>query len=110
MVIFIDFEASSLSQSSWPIEAGIARIEPDGRIVAEARLIRPHADWPEDDWSAVSAHVHNIPRAALDAAEPAEAVARWLIYRIGRTTPVSDAPEFDQRWLDRLTATVGGAP
>lgn len=105
-LVFIDFEASSLSPESWPIEVGIAWIEQQG-VVVESKLIQPEPDWSLDDWSEESAAVHNIPFADLKTAEPAEDVACWLKEILGDNILVSDAPEFDQRWLDRLFATLG---
>lgn len=102
---FIDFEASSLSPQSWPIEVGIAWLD-GNRVVVESKLIKPDPSWPEGDWNPESEAVHNIPRSDLEDAEPAKDVAQWLqSVTIGRTL-VSDAPEFDQRWLDRLLSTV----
>ena len=50
--------------------------------------------------------MHNIPREALDEAPPAEAVARWAVPRLIGRTVVSDAPEFDLRWLRMLLSTT----
>ncbi|WP_298905093.1 exonuclease domain-containing protein [uncultured Aliiroseovarius sp.] len=103
--VFIDFEASSLSPQSWPIEVGIAWLD-GNRVVVESKLIKPDPSWPEGDWNPESEAVHNIPRSDLEDAEPAKDVAQWLrSITIGRTL-VSDAPEFDQRWLDRLLSTI----
>jgi hypothetical protein len=55
---FLDFEASSLSNRSHPIEIGCAWIE-DGRVVQYASLLRPHPTWAPD-WSAESAAVHRV--------------------------------------------------
>lgn len=63
--IFIDFEASSLSEQSWPIEVGLARLE-GKRVVIESKLIRPRPDWSEFDWNEKSAAVHGIPRSDLE--------------------------------------------
>ena len=108
-LIFIDFEASSLSSESWPIEVGIAQVK-DRRVVVESKLVRPHETWSLDDWSDESAAVHNIPFSELETAMPADEVAHCLIERVGDNILVSDCPEFDQRWLDRLLSTVNEAP
>ncbi len=104
--VFIDFEASSLSAESWPIEVGIAWLE-DKRVVIESKLIRPRPEWPEKDWNPVSEQVHGIPRADLDDAGSADDVAAWLLEVIAGRSLVSDAPEFDQRWLDYLLGGPG---
>lgn len=104
--VFIDFEASSLSSASWPIEVGVAWL--DGKkVIVESKLIRPRPEWPEDDWNPESEAVHNIPRSELDAADSADNVSAWLLETVAGRTLVSDAPEFDQRWLDRLLGKPG---
>lgn len=104
--VFIDFEASSLSPQSWPIEVGVAWL--DGkRVVYESKLIRPRAEWPEDDWNPESEEVHGIPRSELDGADAADEVAAWLLTIVDGRPLVSDAPEFDQRWCDRLLGKPG---
>lgn len=103
--VFIDFEASSLAPKSWPIEVGIAWVD-NGQVAADAKLIRPDPSWSVDDWHPESEAVHGIPRKALNAAEPADSVAMWLRDKLDGKLVVSDAPEFDQRWLDRLMKTA----
>lgn len=104
--VFIDFEASSLSPASWPIEVGLAWF--DGKkVVVQSRLIRPRPEWPEDDWNPASEKVHGIPRPDLEAAAFADDVATWLLASLAGRPLVSDAPEFDQRWLDQLLGRPG---
>ncbi|QPH55658.1 hypothetical protein [Pontivivens ytuae] len=107
MLLFIDFEASSLSDRSWPIEIGFAWIGVDEAVHSTGRLIRPDPSWDEADWSPASAAVHGIPRPALAIAMPAAEVADWAREMIGEAVLLSDAPTFDQRWLDRLLAAGG---
>lgn len=107
--IFIDFEASSLSSQSWPIEVGVAWLEAN-RVIVESKLIKPDPSWPENDWNPESEAVHGILRTDLDEAERAEDVAHWLrAITIGRTL-ASDAPNFDQRWFDKLMTTIEEPP
>lgn len=105
---FLDFEASSLSRRSYPIEIGCAWIEAD-RVVHIAELIRPDPSWPPD-WSAESAAVHGIGPEALAIAEPAVSVARRFAALLAGRTIVSDAPEFDGRWLGRLLELMPERP
>ncbi|SEA96354.1 exonuclease domain-containing protein [Rubrimonas cliftonensis] len=107
--VFLDFEASGLHRDSWPIEVGLAWIA-DGAIRVEASLIRPDPDWPIAAWSAESAAVHGIPLAELATAPPAGAVAGRFAALMSDALVLSDAPEFDQRWLDRLLATLPEPP
>jgi hypothetical protein len=101
-ILFLDFEASSLTPGSWPVEIGYAWIA-DGRVETRAMLIAPRADWSMDDWSEQSARIHGIPMAQILAGADADAVAAetdaFQHYDV-----VSDNPAWDQRWLDRLRA------
>ena len=106
MLVFVDLEASSLDPDGWPVEVGLARRE-GGHTLVGARLIRPEAGWPMSAWSPESAAVHNIPLAELRCADPAPAVARWVIEETAGRRLVSDAPAFDGRWLSRLLVTLG---
>ena len=101
---FLDFEASSLDAESWPVEIGIARVV-EGAVITESRLIRPHPGWNDEAWSESSAAIHGLSRARLDAeGDSAPDVAAWFKERnIG--IAVTDAPEFEKRWLVRLLAT-----
>ncbi len=105
--VFVDFEASSLSQRSWPIEVGLSWLE-GRRVIVESKLIRPRSEWPEDDWSAKSEAVHGIPRCDLNHAEAADDVVSWLRNVVRGRVLASDAPEFDQRWLNRLLGNSTG--
>ncbi len=55
----LDFEASSLSQKSWPIEIGLAWLD-GGEVQTWSTLIRPEQDWNLSDWAPQSAAVHGI--------------------------------------------------
>lgn len=105
---FIDFDASSPSAASWPIEVGVSWLE-CGEVIMCSKLIRPRPEWPEDDWSAESEGIHNISRPNLDNAESADDVAAWLLKTVEGRVLVSDAPSFDQHWLDRLLNQKGPA-
>lgn len=101
-VMFIDFEASGLADGSWPIEVGLSWIDKAGRAHSWASLICPAVAWSASLWADQSAAVHGIARADLDAAPTAAEVAREVMRRSEGMRLVSDAPEFDQRWLDML--------
>lgn len=106
--VFIDFEATSLFGGSYPLEIGCAWIT-DDVAVSIADLIRPDPGWPED-WSAESAAVHGIRREDLANAEPAASVARRYASLLAGRVVVSDAPEFDERWLGRLLKLLPDQP
>ena len=108
-MLFLDFEACALGPASWPIELGLAQVV--GRDVrVTSRLIRPHADWPLDAWSAESQAVHGLTLTELERASHAAEVALWAAELIADRTLVADAPEYDQRWLHRLLAIAPGTP
>lgn len=108
-IFFLDFEASSLHPRSWPVEIGIARI--DGRaIVSESCLIQPHDSWNRALWAADSEAIHGLPLDRLETeGVPANEAAGWFAKRnvgIG----ITDAPEFDRRWLARLLSVAPPVP
>lgn len=105
-MIFIDFEASSLSADSWPIELGICWINEQNKLRVEAKLIKPHVSWQMSEWSEFSQKVHGITLDEIRAAEDAMNVAQWAKNRLTGSLLLSDASDFDNRWLDKLLATV----
>ena len=102
MRVFLDFEASSLSKQSYPIEVGWAG--EDGS--QEARLIRPAPDWT--DWDASAEAIHKIRREQLTAeGEPHDQVARRLLEQLGEADVYVTAPSWDGMWLSRLLRAAG---
>ncbi|MBP0447798.1 transcriptional regulator [Roseomonas sp. SSH11] len=104
MLVFVDFEASSLAPGSYPVEVGWVAEHGEG----EAHLIRPAPDWVE--WSAESEAVHGLARERLvREGEPAEDVARRVLDVLGAAgvVVVSDAAKWEQLWLDRLMRAAG---
>ncbi|SHJ28545.1 hypothetical protein [Wenxinia saemankumensis] len=97
----LDFEASSLSPASWPIEVGLSWIE-DGEVRTWSSLIRPDPAWDLDDWSPASAAVHGIEMRQILDAPGRPSVAREFNRQLGLRHLVSDAPEFESHWLSRL--------
>ncbi|MEI4263634.1 3'-5' exonuclease [Roseovarius sp. D0-M9] len=86
----LDFEASSLSPDSWPIEVGLSWLE-NGYVQTWSSLIRPASNWSLFDWSLQSAAVHGITLEALhDAPIAAEVVDKFFEHLTGKV-PVSGA-------------------
>ena len=104
---FLDFEASSLHLDSWPIEVGLSWIDHNLEVQTFESLIRPEPDWSEDAWSQSSALVHNIPRRDLDTAPDARSVAGNLLEALHGRLALSDAPQFEQHWLNQLFLAAG---
>ena len=102
MLVFLDFEASSLSKESYPIEVGWAF--EDGR--SEAHLIRPAPAWSE--WDPRAEAIHRIRHAQLVAnGEPHDAVARRMIEELAGHDLRASAPSWDGKWLSTLLRAAG---
>lgn len=97
----IDFEASSLSPSSWPVEIGISFLA-SGKINTWSSLIRPDKHWNRMDWSEKSAKIHGLSQSELRNAPEASFIVKDFWQKLGDRTLLSDAPEFETRWLTKL--------
>ncbi|AXJ95878.1 MULTISPECIES: transcriptional regulator [unclassified Sphingomonas] len=97
MRIFIDFEASSLGKTSYPIE--VAWVFEDGR--EESHLIRPPERW--DDWDPAAEAVHHIARETLERDGTAhDVVARRMVDALAGHDLFASAPSWDGKWLSAL--------
>jgi hypothetical protein len=104
MRVFLDFEASSLSDDSYPVEVGW--VGEDGST--ECHLIRPAAGWTE--WSPQAEATHKITRERLfTEGEPAEAVARRALEQLSPHDVFVTAPSWDGKWMSVLLR-AGGLP
>lgn len=102
MRIFLDFEASSLGDDSYPIEVGWAA--EDGRC--ESHLIRPAPDWR--DWDPAAEAVHGLARERLEReGEPHEAVARRAVEALSPHEVFVSAPSWDGKWMSVLLRAAG---
>jgi hypothetical protein len=102
MRIFLDFEASSLSKQSYPIEVGW--VFEDG--TGEGYLIRPAAGWIE--WDATAEAVHGISRTRLQQEGTAhDVVCARLIEIFEGNTVYASAPSWDGHWLSMLLRAAG---
>ena len=104
---FLDFEASSLSDTSYPIE--VAWNEPDGNV--QSFLISPQTVTGWTDWSSASQQIHQIPREELFASgkSPAWVCARMRDALDGQVL-FTDSIRFDGFWLSRLFTAAGEPP
>ena len=102
MRVFLDFEASSLSKASYPIEVGWAG--EDGS--EEAHLIRPAPEWT--DWDVSAEAIHKISRETLlKDGEPHDGVARRVLEVLGPHDVYVTAPSWDGMWLSKLLRASG---
>lgn len=102
MLVFLDFEASSLGKRGVPIE--VAWVFEDGR--SEAHLIRPAPSWT--DWDDAAEAIHHIPRDRLlrDGADH-DVVARRMVAELTGHDLLASAPSWDGKWLSALLRAGG---
>lgn len=104
MKVFLDFEASSLSDQSYPVE--VAWVFEDG--CAESHLIKPAPEWIE--WDPRAEAVHGISRATLvHVGETHTSVATRMIEVLSEHELFASAPSWDGKWLSVLLRG-GGLP
>lgn len=97
MLVFLDFEASSLAKLSYPIE--VAWVFEDG--TEETHLIRPAAQWT--DWDVAAEAIHHIPRELLETdGTPHDVVARRMVEALTGHALFASAPSWDGKWLSAL--------
>lgn len=102
MIVFLDFEASSLARHSYPIE--VAWVFEDGR--SEAHLIRPAPEWT--DWDEQAEAIHHIPRQCLMREGMVhDALARHMVSELSGHDLVATAPSWDGKWLSALLRAAG---
>lgn len=101
----IDFEASGLGPSSYPIEVGVAVWTAiDAPITVWSTLIRPCPEWElHGEWNARSAAIHKIERQALASGMPASTCAAEVA-RLSQSCGglFADGGQHDAFWLSRL--------
>lgn len=102
MLVFLDFEASSLARHSYPIE--VAWVFENG--VSESHLIRPAPAW--DDWDAKAEAIHHIPREQLlREGMPHDVLARRMVDVLAGHDLTASAPSWDGKWLSALLRAAG---
>ena len=104
MNVFLDFEASSLSKHSYPIE--IAWVFEDGR--SRSLLIAPEPNWT--DWSETAEGIHGISRDKLaDEGVRVSLVVQEMMATLSDHDLYASSPSWDGKWLSVLLR-AGGVP
>jgi hypothetical protein len=108
MIYFLDIEASSLGQGSFPVE--IAWVDEFGH--GESYLLRPPEEWIGGGrgWSFQSERIHGIslPTLITDGYPLSKVAQRaHAVLSPVASVVVSDAPEFDAYWLEMLLTAAG---
>lgn len=102
MMVFLDFEASSLGRRSFPVE--VAWVFADGR--SESHLIRPAPDWT--DWDTEAEAIHHIARETLTESGTAHGiVAARMVDQLTGHDLLASAPSWDGKWLSALLRAAG---
>lgn len=102
MIVFLDFEASSLARNSYPIE--VAWVFEDGR--SRTCLIRPADNWT--DWSSEAERIHGIGRDILLAeGVSVEVLAAEMVETLSGHDLYASAPSWDGKWLSTLLRAAG---
>lgn len=92
----LDFEASSLSETSFPVSAGLFH---QGKL--RHWLIKPKKDWV--DWSLQAQSMHGLRKSFLDENGcDADAVFREIVDLVGVSDLYSDNPYWENFWLSVL--------
>jgi hypothetical protein len=102
MLVFLDFEASSLAEKSYPVE--VAWVFEDGR--ARSSLLRPLPEWT--GWSAEAERLHGLSRGRLTAeGAPVQLIAREMLDSLSGHRLFASAPSWDGKWLSVLLRGAG---
>jgi hypothetical protein len=102
LIVFLDFEASSLAKQGFPIEIGWAA--EDG--TEAGHLIRPAPGW--EAWSPDAERIHKITLDRLwREGEPHAAVAQRMVQVLAGHDLYASAPSWDGHWLSRLLRAAG---
>jgi len=102
MFVFLDFEASSLGKTGYPIE--VAWVFADGR--SESHLISAAPGWT--DWADDAEAIHHIDRATLEREGTAhDVVARRMVEALSGHDLFASAPSWDGKWLSALLRAAG---
>lgn len=102
-VLFLDLEASGLGEGSFPIEVGWAWLDGDSGSL----LIRPSSEWDLEQWQDEAKALHGISLSDLQRAgshprDVADHLNAMVLLEGDPVVVVSDAPDYDQLWLDKL--------
>lgn len=112
-LVVIDFEATALTPSSYPIEVGVARmLHFDTPIDSWSSLLAPDPSWNMAlEWDPDAERLHGIARRDLvNGITAAEAMERLneIIAPIGQAW--CDGGHYDHRWLAALAVAAGVQP
>lgn len=102
MNVFLDFEASSLADRSYPVD--VAWVFQDGR--SESHLIVPAPSWT--DWDVAAERIHGIARETLVRDGTSHnVVAARMVEALSSHALFASAPSWDGKWMSALLRAAG---
>jgi hypothetical protein len=105
-IAFLDVEASSLHDGSYPTEIGFVRHDFSGGFVA---LVRPQPEWT--DWHLEAEAITDLSRdSIIRFGEPVGHVATAMNDMLAGANVLTDNPAGDGRWVRRLYAAANLTP
>jgi len=111
---FLDIEASSLDDESYPIEVGVSILtHPSAEISTWSALIAPTPRWLQTGrWSARAEAVHGIRQSLLiqEGNTPAAICEHLNLLLASASSVWCDGGDFDTFWLSRLFDAALSAP
>jgi len=111
-IVVLDFEATALALTSYPIEVGVAILdEPGAQIRTWSSLIKPDLRWDIDaQWDPDAERIHGISRWELREGKSAQHVMTELNGLIpAGATAWCDGGPYDAYWLRTLEQAAGVA-
>lgn len=109
----IDFEATALTATSYPIEVGLAIARTiDSEIEVWSALIQPHPDWDiVGQWDPDAQKLHGISRGDLRCGiSTHDAIVTLNRLAAGNAVLWCDGGIYDAQWLAVLSAAGGTNP
>lgn len=99
----LDFEASSLEETGFPIEVAFALGDRTGVTAQFSTLIKPRPHWKgAKAWSGASQRIHGISSSELEGGMDADTVCYIMDAALEGLEVMVDGGSFDTFWLQRL--------
>lgn len=111
-LVVLDFEATALALTSYPIEVGVAILkEPGAEIRSWSSLIKPDPRWDiSAQWDQDAERLHGISRQMVrEGKEPHAVMAQLNALVPSGTTVWCDGGAYDVHWLATLSEASGHA-
>jgi hypothetical protein len=109
-IYFVDVEASAFK--GYPIQVGWAILEPSGNIVTDSIFIY-HSAWDKNEllWDPAAQNVHKFTKEHIrQHGKPPNEVAEHLNRLFMDQVVLSDAPEWDSRWIQQIYTVANKIP